>query len=63
MKAVQHQKDSGFVEILLRATVYDHLRGVLKRYTICEETADDSTWLETFLADLERRDAEDIGTN
>ena len=62
MKAVQHQ-ETGFVEILLRAAVYRHLRGVLLRYTLCEETVDDAEWLGRFLADLERRDAEDIGTN
>lgn len=62
MKAVQ-RKDNGLVEILLRATVYDHLRSVLRRYTLCEETADDYRWLETFLADLDRRDAEDAGVN
>jgi hypothetical protein len=61
MKAVN--EENGFVEITLRAAAYRHLRGVLRRYTLCEESADDSLWLERFLADLDRRDAEDIGTN
>jgi len=62
MKAVQ-QKETGFVEILLRASVYAHLREVLGRYASCSETADDSLWLETFVANLDRRDAEDLGVN
>lgn len=62
VKAVQ-RNDNAFVEITLRADVYRHLRGVLHRYTLCEETADDSAWLERFLADLEQRDAEDLGVN
>lgn len=61
-RTVEHRSD-GLVEILIRASVYDHLRSVLRRYTLCEETADDYAWLERFLADLDRRDAEDCGTN
>ncbi len=49
---------SGFVEITLRESVYDHLLGVLRRYTLCEGTNADYVWLVRFLADLERRDAE-----
>jgi hypothetical protein len=61
MKAIQDQH--GLVEITLRHEVYDRLRGVLRRYTLCEETDADSMWLERFLDDLDRRDAEDLGVN
>jgi hypothetical protein len=61
MKAVN--EENGFVEITLRATAYQHLRGVLRRCANGDDSADDGVWLERFLADLDRRDAEDIGTN
>jgi len=54
---------SGFVEITLRAEVYAMLLGVLKRFSQCEEKPDDYRWLERFLVDLKRRDAEDPGVN
>src|SRR5215475_13814469 len=57
--AVGLMSRSGFVEITLRAEVYATLLAVLKRFSQCKEKPDDYTWLERFLVDLKRRDAED----
>jgi len=62
MKTVRDD-GGGFVEVTLRRAAYDRLRSVLRRYTLCEESVEDSCWLAAFLAQLDRRDAEDFGVN
>ncbi len=47
-----------FVELTMRAEVYDYLRGMLRRFALCEETYADYFWLEHFLGELETRDTE-----
>ncbi len=51
-------RSGGVVELTIRESVYDHLRGVLRRYTLCEERSADYEWLVQFIADLEKGDTE-----
>jgi hypothetical protein len=57
------RESGGFVEITLRADVYEHLRETLRRYANGQERWDDFVWIARFLADLDRKDAEDLGVN